>query len=80
MEHEVLWAAHFLDPMDYNYGQRARGVTGYTFKEDMRQSDFFRRNVFLGSQEDALGIYLRDIIGVYTLQWGSSPRVKLPQE
>jgi predicted TIM-barrel fold metal-dependent hydrolase len=57
--------------MDYNYDQRARGITGYRFKENMRPSDFFRRNVFLGFQEDALGIQLRDIIGVDTLQWGS---------
>ena len=34
-------------------------------------SDFFRRNVFLGFQEDALGIQLQDIIGVDTLQRGS---------
>jgi len=53
--------------MDYNYDQRARGITGYRFKENMRPSDFFRRNVFLGFQEDALGIQLRDIIGVDTL-------------
>ena len=71
MEHEVSCAVRFLDRMDYNYDQRARGITGYRFKENMRPSDFFRRNVFLGFQEDALGIQLRDIIGVDTLQWGS---------
>ena len=71
VEHEVSWAAHFLDRMDYNYTQRARGVSGYRFKNDMLPSDFFRRNVFLGFQEDGLGIQLRDIIGVDTLQWGS---------
>ena len=27
--------------------------------------------MFIGFQEDALGIKLRDIIGVDTLQWGS---------
>ena len=37
----------------------------------MLPSDFFRNNVFLGVQEDALGIKLRDLIGVDTLQWGS---------
>ena len=71
MEHEVSCAVRFLDRMDYNYDQRARGITSYRFKENMRPSDFFRRNVFLGFQEDALGIQLRDIIGVDTLQWGS---------
>jgi predicted TIM-barrel fold metal-dependent hydrolase len=71
VEHEVSWAAHFLDRMDYNYDQRARGVGGLRFKDDMLPSDLFRRNVFLGFQEDGLGIQLRDIIGVDTLQWGS---------
>ncbi len=71
VEHEVSWAAHFLDRMDYNYTQRARGVSGYRFKDGMLPSDFFRRNIFLGFQEDGLGIQLRDIIGVDTLQWGS---------
>ena len=37
----------------------------------MLPSDYFRRNVFLSFQEDALGIRLRDIIGVDSLQWGS---------
>ena len=32
VEHEVSWAAHFLDRMDYNYTQRARGVSGYRFQ------------------------------------------------
>ena len=37
----------------------------------MQPSDYFHRNVFLGFQEDDLGIRLRDIIGVDNLQWGS---------
>ena len=37
----------------------------------MLPSDFFRRNVFLGFQEDSLGIRLRDLIGVDNIQWGS---------
>ena len=37
----------------------------------MLPSDYFRRNVFLGFQEDALGIQLREHIGINTLQWGS---------
>ena len=67
----MSWAAHFLDRMDYNYTQRARGVSGYRFKDYMLPSDFFRRNISLGFQEDGLGIQLREIIGVDTLQWGS---------
>ena len=37
----------------------------------MLPSDFFRRNVVLSFQEDALGIRLRDVIGVDNLMWGS---------
>ena len=37
----------------------------------MLPSDFFRRNVFLSFQEDALGIRDRTLIGVDTLMWGS---------
>jgi predicted TIM-barrel fold metal-dependent hydrolase len=34
-------------------------------------SDFFHRNVFLSFQEDAVGIRLRDLIGVENIMWGS---------
>jgi predicted TIM-barrel fold metal-dependent hydrolase len=37
----------------------------------MRPSDFFRRNVVLSFQEDAIGIRLRDVIGVDNMMWGS---------
>jgi hypothetical protein len=37
----------------------------------MRPSDFFHRNVVLSFQEDAIGIRLRDVIGVDNLMWGS---------
>ena len=33
----------------------------------MLPSDFFRRNVVLSFQEDAIGIRLRDVIGVDAL-------------
>jgi predicted TIM-barrel fold metal-dependent hydrolase len=36
----------------------------------MLPSDYFHRNVFLGFQEDALGIRDRHIIGVDSLVWG----------
>ena len=70
VEHEVSWAPHFLDRIDYNYDQRAHDRS-YRFQENMVPSDYFRRNVFIGFQEDALGIKLRDIIGVDSLMWGS---------
>ena len=71
MEHELSWVPHFLERLDYTYSQRASGMSGHRFKEDLLPSDYFHRNVFLGFQEDALGIRLRDIIGVDNLQWGS---------
>ena len=37
----------------------------------MLPSDFFHRNVFLGFQEDELGIRLRDMTEVDSLQWVS---------
>jgi hypothetical protein len=36
----------------------------------MRPSDFFRGNVVLSFQEDAIGIRLRDVIGVDNMMWG----------
>ena len=35
----------------------------------MLPSDFFRRNVVLSFQEDAIGIRLRDVIGPDTMMW-----------
>ena len=37
----------------------------------MLANDFFRRNVVLSFQEDAIGIRLRDVIGVDNMMWGS---------
>ena len=71
VEMELSWAPHFLDRMDYTYTQRAPEITGYRFKEGAIPSDFFHSNVFLGFQEDALGIRDRHIIGVDNLQWGA---------
>ena len=70
VEHELSWAPHFLDRMDYHYTQRQKEYQTYRFKEAALPSDFFHSNVFLGFQEDALGIRMRDIIGVENMQWG----------
>ena len=37
----------------------------------MLPSDFFRGNVVLSFQEDAIGIRLCDVIGVDNMMWGS---------
>ena len=71
VEFELGWAAYFIDRMDYAYTQPARRKHWHRYAEDMLPSDYFRRNIFLGFQEDALGINLRHLIGVDCLQWGS---------
>ena len=71
VEMELSWVPHFLDRLDYTYSQRVTRELWYRFKEDMLPSEYFHRNVFLGFQEDSLGVQLRHIIGVDNLQWGS---------
>ena len=71
VEMELSWAPHFLDRIDYTYTQRPPGDFFHRFEEDMLPSDYFHRNVFLGFQEDSLGIRDRDIIGVDKILWGS---------
>ena len=70
-EHELAWVPYFLDRLDYTYAQRARRAHWHRYQTDARPSDFFRRNVFLSFQEDALGIRDRALIGVDLLLWGS---------
>jgi hypothetical protein len=70
VEFELAWAPHLLSTMDYTYRER-HGEAIYRFKEGMLPSDFFRRNVVLSFQEDAIGIRLRDVIGVDNMMWGS---------
>jgi predicted TIM-barrel fold metal-dependent hydrolase len=71
IEFEIAWAPYFINQMDDYYKQRPTGVQLPRFKNDMLPSDFFRSNVFIGFQEDELGIQLRHHIGVNTLLWGS---------
>ena len=71
VEMELSWVPHFLDRIDYNYTQREQEFSReYRFKGAALPSDFFHQNVFLGFQEDALGIRDRHIIGVDQLLWG----------
>ena len=71
VEHDLSWAAHFLHRLDFVYTQVPQRDNWHRFDEDMLPSDYFRRNVFLSFQEDAVGIRLRDIIGVDNLLWSS---------
>jgi hypothetical protein len=70
VEFDPAWAPHLLSTMDYSYRER-HGEAIYRFKDGMLPSDFFRRNVVLSFQEDAIGIRLRDAIGVDNMMWGS---------
>ena len=70
VEFELSWAPHILTSMDYTYRER-HGEAIYRFKDGLRPSDFFHRNVVLSFQEDAIGIRLRDTIGVDNMMWGS---------
>jgi predicted TIM-barrel fold metal-dependent hydrolase len=70
VEFELAWAAHLLATMDYTYRERHEEAI-YRFRDGRRPSDFFRRNVVLSFQEDAVGIRVRDVIGVDTMMWGS---------
>ena len=70
VEFELSWAPNVLTQMDYTYRER-HGEAIYRFKDGAVPSDFFRHNVMLSFQEDAIGIRLRDVIGVDNLMWGS---------
>ena len=71
VEHELSWVPFFLNRLDDIYTQQVIEQERYRYKEDMLPSDYFHRNVFLGFQEDSLGIQLRNIIGVDKIMWGS---------
>ena len=70
VEFELSWVPNVLAAMDYTYRERHEEAI-HRFKGDMRPSDFFHKNVVLGFQEDAVGIRLRDVIGVDNMMWGS---------
>ncbi len=70
VEFELAWAPYVLVNMDYTYRERNEEAL-YRFKGDTLPSDFFARNVYLSFQEDAVGIRLRDRIGVDCMMWGS---------
>ena len=70
VEFELAWMPHFLQTMDYTYRERHEEAL-YRFQGELLPSDFVHRNVFLSFQEDAVGIRLRDLIGVENIMWGS---------
>jgi predicted TIM-barrel fold metal-dependent hydrolase len=70
VEFELSWVPYLLNTMDYTYRERHEEAS-YRFKDGLLPSDLFHRQVFLSFQEDAVGIRLRDIIGVDSIMWGS---------
>ncbi|MCE2390758.1 MAG: amidohydrolase [Proteobacteria bacterium] len=72
IEHEVSWVPFFLFQMDYCYTDRPLRGDWHRFADpDARPSHFFRSNCFVSFQEDAVGLRVRDVVGVRTLMWGS---------
>ena len=71
VEFEISWAPFFMDSMDYAYRDLGGYSKGYKFKNEAIPSDFMRSNIFYSFQEDAVGIRLRDYVGVDNLMWGS---------
>jgi predicted TIM-barrel fold metal-dependent hydrolase len=72
VEHELGWAPYFIDTLDLTYTQRARRKEWHRFEDaSVLPSDFFRRNVFMSFQSDAIGIELRRYFGDRSLMWGS---------
>jgi len=68
----VSWAVPVLRHFDTTYQDTIAPRNGPNkFKNAMIPSDFWRRNMFIGYQEDELGIQLRNELGVDTIQWGS---------
>ena len=49
----------------------ARRAGWHRFPDGVLPSDYFRSNVFISFQEDALAIEMRETIGVENLVWGS---------
>jgi hypothetical protein len=57
---------------------RRRGACPREGRGRHAPGNFFRHNVVLSFQEDAIGIRLRDVIGVDNMMWGSDyPQLKL---
>ncbi len=70
VEFELSWAPNILAAMDYTYRERHEEAF-HRFKDGSTPSDVFHRHVVLSFLEDAIGIRLRDVIGVDNMMWGS---------
>ncbi|MSQ26424.1 MAG: amidohydrolase [Dehalococcoidia bacterium] len=71
VEHDLAWAAPFLQTIDNDYCHRPWRPGWPRFQGGAIPSDFFKRNVVISFQDDALGVRLRDVIGTDSISWGS---------
>lgn len=71
VEYELAWIPFFLERMDYTFTQRAARPGWARERLSELPSHYFRQNVFVSFQEDALGIRDRDLIGLNGLMFGS---------
>jgi len=70
VEHEISWAPHWLQQMDFTYTSRPV-YANYKSTENFLPSDYWRRNMFAVFQEDEVGVLLRHRIGMDTMLWGN---------
>ena len=70
-EFEISWAFYLLHRMDDTYQHRVAGLKGRRFATSALPSDFFRQNVYISFQEDAVGVQMRGHIGPDHLMWGA---------
>lgn len=71
VEYELAWIPFFLERMDYTFTQRAARPGWARERLTDLPSHYFRQNVFVSFQEDALGMRDRDLIGLNGLMFGS---------
>jgi predicted TIM-barrel fold metal-dependent hydrolase len=76
VEFEAAWAVPFCSIMDFKYTfamtrSKHAGRLWHRLPEGTLPSDYFRRNVFVTFQEDALAVRMREELGTDRLLWGS---------
>ena len=70
VEYDLAWLPYFLNRLDITYIERPTQTT-HRFEGGALPSDFMGRNVYHSFQEDGLGVFHRDIIGVDRILWRS---------
>jgi predicted TIM-barrel fold metal-dependent hydrolase len=72
MEMGTGWIPYFVRSLDRSYlVRRDTAPRPKEFGDGMAPSDFIRRNVFFGYQDEDLGVLFRDIIGVDNLLYAN---------